>query len=421
MCRLNFHNGNVLSENMLNSFDRVASSRKDLVVQPEGGSYAEVQAALSQMASDLKDAKAAIPYVVGYDFDVNDPVALKKAKDAFQKSLTVHVIDTHDPVSLNTIKRMYGLYEAIFPIEEEREQLDKLLMVLERQNCIDTRDTVRQHWIVLETPQGEIVGGRYISTFVIPEKPSVIGAGAVDTTVHMAQAFDGTQHLTYSFVDAKYRALGLGDYTMRIAADVGRDFIAQSKPDKDADAIDILRFCEQNNPLLMSVEEFLADTLGAKTDPFWRRNYYQNMGFREIGCDYTQLPLRAPEEGGVPCEILMLLAKPLYGPASQRSVIEGQSALDAGLVKFHIYNTFEHSFAAGQYSVDDHPDWQRQATALTGEVSMRPPLDFNNTGRRAWHMIDFSRILQVSETTDSWPLGTIMNIDAIPAITPSTP
>ena len=387
--------------------------------QPEGPDVIRVQAVLSEVAGELKRAKAAIPSVVGYDFDINDSEALKKAQADFQQSLIVHVIDSDDPASIDIIKRMYGLYESIFPIEEEREELDKLLMVLERNHRIEERDFARQHWIVLETPAGEIIGGRYVSTFVIPDEPTAIG-GAVQTTERMAREFDGTQHLTYSFVDAKYRAMGLGEFTMRTAADAGRAFIAQSKPGRDADSIDMLRFCEQNNPLLMSVEDFLADTMGAKTDPFWRRNYYQKMGFREVACDYTQLPLRDPAQGGKPCEILMLLVKPLYGPASQRTV-EVHNTLDGDLVKFHIFNTFEHSFAAGQYSVTDNAHWQNQAAALTGEIGVRDFLDFYNTGRRAWHMLEFSHTLNAVEMTGSWPLGAIMNLGAIPAISPSAP
>lgn len=397
------------------------SARTDIVCAAQETDLDRALLALSGMAADLREAKATIPALVGYEVDLDNSIAVKKAKEDFQKSLTVHIIDRDDQASVAILERMYGLYESIFPIEEERERLDKLIKVMGRNHTLAERDMARQHWIVLETPEGEIVGGRYVSTFVIPDRPSSLAGGAVTTTRRMAQEFDGTQHLTYSFIDARYRAMGLGDYTMRIAEQAGREFIASAKPGRAADTIDMVRFCEQNNPLLMPVADFLADTIGAKTDPFWRRNYYQKQGFREIAFDYAQLPLRAREEGGLPCEILMLLTKPLYGPASMRKGNPSPDTMDGDLVKFHVYNTFEHSFAGGQYVVTEDPDWARQADALRGEMTVHPPKDFDNTCKRAWHMIDFARTLSIESMVGVWPLGQIMDMREIPALAPRIP
>ncbi|MDE1153391.1 MAG: hypothetical protein PW788_12715 [Micavibrio sp.] len=369
------------------------------------------RAALFEMKRELADSKSHIKTVMNWDGDVNDAAAVKLAKADYTNRLKTHVIDSADqPATAALMKRMYSLYERMFPIEDEREDLNKLLRVLKDNNDPAKQSEgapFRQQWIVVEDEKGDVVAARYISTF------SAAQDAEVQASVH------GTQHLTYSFVDPKHRSFGLGDHTMKVAEDEGRKFIAGTFGNAlTPENVNLLQFCEQNAPLRMTPQALLEDTRGAKTDQFWRRDYYEKMGFREIQHNYTQVPLRADGES---VDFLDLLVRSRPDADSTADKTKGLSSIAANTVSFHIYNTSKRSFAAGQYDVDSHPEWQKQSQDLAAktQLTVRPRLDFNAMKDVVWNNIE----KHVNSDTfnpaefQSKTLGDIYNLQQIPPYT----
>ncbi len=345
----------------------------------------DARAALFEMKRELAESKANIKTVMNWDGDINDAAAVTKAKAEYTARLKTHVIDNADtPAAADLMKRMYGLYERMFPIADEREDFGKLLRVLKDNSDLALQAEgapFKQQWIVVEDEKGEIVAARYISTF----------SAAQDADVQ--KSVEGTQHLTYSFVDPKHRSFGLGDHTMKVAEDEGRKFIASTYGENvPPGSVSLLQFCEQNAPLRMTPGQLLEDTCGAKTDQFWRRDYYEKMGFREIDYAYTQIPLRPREDGGESVDFLDLLvrARPGSLPPVANDDKKDFSTIAAKTVAFHVYNTAKRSFAAGQYEVDADADWIKQAQDLGGKqtLAIRPRLDFNAMKAVVWNNIE---------------------------------
>ncbi len=378
------------------------------------------RAALFEMKRELAESKAHIKTVMNWDGDINDAAAVTKAKADYTSRLKTRVIDSADTAEAQDLmKRMYSLYERMFPIADEREDFAKLLRVLQ-DNGDKTAQAegapFKQQWIVVEDEKGEIVAARYISTF----------SAARDAEVQ--ETVQGTQHLTYSFVDPKHRSFGLGDHTMKVAEDEGRKFIASTfGPDVTPKSINLYQFCEQNAPLRMTPAQLLEDTCGAKTDQFWRRDYYEKMGFREIDYSYTQIPLRPRDEGGEAVDFLDLLvrARPGSLPPESNDNKKEFSSLPAKVVSFHVYNTAKRSFAAGQYDVDSDADWVKQAQDLNGkdQLIIRPRLDFNTMKSTVWNSIE--RQIQAPAFSkadfENGKIGALYNLKQIPPYTAPTP
>ncbi len=292
----------------------------------------------------------------------------EELKQLYQANLKVHVIDDpSSPQAKDLMKRMYGLYEKIFPLEEEREEYDKLLELMGKNHDKQLQATgapFKEQWILVEDKDGKIVSARNTITFAAREQDK------------MAAVADGTQHLIYGFVDPQHRSFGLGDFTMKIAEDEARKFIG-SQTGKDAGKVDFVQISEQNAPLKMSMESTLIDTAGAKTDQFWRRHYYESLGFRELGFDYIQLPLEPRADGGEACYDLNLITRGVPAPDGGRGMTRVLDTLPAAVARFHLYNFFDRSVAAGQYEVEADQDWIAMSDNLQGgDLKVKPKLDF---------------------------------------------
>lgn len=330
---------------------------------------ANVDHALADMKQELADAKQhAAGLFPDANYDVNNPKDMAVLKSRYQSSLKVHVID--DPSSQQAkdlMKRMYGLYEKIFPLEDEREEYDKLLELMGKNHDATLQATgapFKEQWIVVEDADGTIVAARNTITFA---------ARAQDK---LAAVADGTQHLIYGFVDPKHRSLGLGDFTMAISEHEARKFIG-ANVGKHSGKVDFVQISEQNAPLKMSMEATLIDTAGAKTDQFWRRHYYESLGFRELEIDYIQLPLAARCDGGEACYDLNLITRGVPAPEGGRGMARILDALPAAVARFHLYNFFDRSVAAGQYDVEADQDWITMSGKLQGgDLKVKPKLDF---------------------------------------------
>ncbi len=380
-------------------FNKAASDARKL--------FAHARDAVAEMKKELADSKAFITDLMGLSKEA-DTAARDKMKSTYISQFTTRVVSgmkTLDDADL--MERMYGLYKRMFPIESEREELNKLLKVLQHNDDAALQSEgapFKQQWVVVENQQGEIVAARYFSTFSTAKEQGA------------PTGIDGTQHLTYSFVDPKYRSLGLGEHTMKRAEAEGRAFIAETHGGgRSAASVNLLQFCEQNAPLKMTASEFLTDTAGAKTDQFWRRDYYEKMGFRSIAHDYIQVPLRRREKGGQSVHFLDLLVRPKTAqPVSM-------SEIPAATVAFHIYNTDKRSFAAGQYDIDAEADWQTQLAALRtqNKLDIRPKLDFMSVKDKVWNKIDDSIKSPAFDKNsfNNTALGEAFGLPEIPAYT----
>ncbi len=365
--------------------------------------------AMAEMQQQLAQAKLEVATLFpesSYDFTNRKDMA--QAKLEYQSTLKVHVIsDCSDPKNEDLMRRMYGLYEKVFPLEEEREELDKLLKI----NTVKTSDAPSlEQWIVLEDRNGEIVGAR-----------NVMNLSAVKDA-KVAKDIDGTQSLVYSFVDPRFRSLGLGDMTLQVAEEEGRRFVASTfGKDRDPATVDLIQVAEQNAPLNMSVESILVDTEGAKTDQFWRRHYYESMGFREVDFNYVQLPLEPREDGGAPCADLNLIARGAPGPKSDRGIERNLTQIPVEAAAFHMYH-FSAYVAAGAYEIEADPDWIKQASALdevrqgSGAVGVKPKLDFMALKEQTWNYMEkfingknFSK-----DAYEGTSIGELMGVDKIP-------
>jgi hypothetical protein len=366
--------------------------------------------AMAEMKEELRGAKRGLAAIVeGNGGDPNKPADVEKAKQAYKATLKVHVIDNCDSEkNKELMTRMYDLYASVFPLEEEREELGKLLQINKTKT---TEAPSLEQWILLEDPTGKIVGARNVMNLSAAKDPEV------------AKDIDGSQSLVYSFVDPKYRSLGLGDYTLSIAEQAGRKFFAETEgKGRNPDTIDMIQVAEQNAPLIMPMEAILVDTAGAKTDQFWRRFYYESLGFRELDFNYVQVPLVPRDEGGVPGEGMNLIVRGSPGPESARHIDAQPEKLPADVVKFHLKN-YAAYVAAGQYDLDKDPDWVAQKAALDqkqaagGTVGVKPKLDFMALKDSTWDFME-KFIKSKSFTKDSFQeaaIGELMGVERIPA------
>lgn len=342
--------------------------------------YNEAREAMAEMKDQLAAAKKDVAVLFpDKTYDPDNREDMKEAKARYQASLKVHVLDSPDsPGAKDLMKRMYGLYEKVFPIAEEREEYDKLLSLMGKNHDKALQASgapFREQWILLEDDKGEIVAARNVITFSAAKEAEV------------AKGIDGTQHLIYGFVEPRVRSLGLGDFTMKIAEDEARKFVASTMPGRDEKSIDLIQISEQNAPLKMSMSSMLTDTAGAKTDQFWRREYYESLGFRELGFDYIQLPLEPREDGGQPTDELNLIIRGVPAPNSTRGIEKQMTHVSADSVRFHLYNFFDRSVAAGQYEVEADPDWIKQAEHLHGTLQVKPKLDFMALKEKTWDVV----------------------------------
>lgn len=373
--------------------------------------------ALFEMEKELAEARTNIPAIVGHAVDLGDKSAVEAAKAEYQSTLKVHVIDRTDtPESIDLMRRMYGLYVRTFPLEEEREEFDKLINAMDdnyNQELQRQGAPFRHHWILVENAQGEIISGVDVSTFSAVNNPE------------LQQQSDGTQHLSQIFVDPKYRAMGLAGFTHNVAVAEGKKFIAETySSDRRVGSIDMLEFCEQNHPLKMDAATLLVDTAGAKVDQCVRRDIFEKMGYRQIGgeFDFIQLPLSAPEDGGESCKVLSLLVKNNPGAESVRTPLKTISQIDSDHLCFHLWNFFDRSCAAGQYDVRTHADYESQFRQLRQQRSLpvEDKLDFAALGPQIWNYIErtvnaphFDR-----QAFENQALGSLMGLSRIPASRP---
>ncbi len=303
--------------------------------------------------------------------------------ESYKYTLKVKVInDLNEPSACDLLEKMYKIYEESFPLEGEREELDKLKLLLQNNSATDKQDDsapFREQWIVVQdSKEKDVLSACNFITFSTANDPE------------QQQYIDGTIHCMYIFVLPRVRNRGLAEFTGAQMEKEARRFIASTfDKDRDPQSLDIVLFAEQNAPLKMSPEAFLRDTEGAKTDQFIRRDLFEKAGFRELDFSYTQLPLQPREQGGIAEKRLDLIARGYPNTAGVSKITPILKSLHPEIVQFHLYNFFHRSVAAGSYHIESDHDWKQQQKALEqlSLVSMKPQQNFLGLKKPTWDKI----------------------------------
>ena len=374
--------------------------------------FSDAKDAMLEVSRQIAGAKETLKdYMATQHLDINNKDDVETAKKKYQASLKVTVVDDpRVPGANELMEKMYGLYTATFPIPEEREELAKLKDLLTKNHDAALQAhgaPFKEQWIMVQDASGEVVAATNIITFSAAKDPKV------------ASEVDGTTHLTYIFVDPRYRSLGLGDFALKNAEDEARKVVAATyNPPRDPSTVDLVQIAEQNAPLELTLSSSLTDTAGAKIDQFYRRKYFEGLGFRELGFHYTQLPLEPRDQGGEPGEGMNLIVRGLPAPDSHRNIPHIMTSLSSDALRFHLYNFFDRSVAAGQYEIESDPDWIRQAGALHGQLKVKPSLDFMSLQKKSWDFVDkyvHGKTFNADEFENA-PLGKLMQVNEIPAL-----
>jgi GNAT superfamily N-acetyltransferase len=311
---------------------------------------------------------------------------LGKAQQSYQSGLKVHVIDSAPEKGTPEyayMEKMYALYKKTFPVPGETQPLEDLIGLLADNSNPDVQNSPprsRESWILLEDPQGNIVGA--FNTLAL-------STSQADETIR--KEADGTHHLIYTFVDPSARAMGLSDMMMNLSLDDARQFFADTHAmhrgdRRKADDMTVAQFAEQNNFKLMDIITILVDTIGAKIHQLFRRDLFQNKwGFGEFAANYVQPGL----SGEDPVECLNMIGRVIPAPSSGKAV-EKTPSMSAELYLFHAAGFFTKS--CGVEDVEKDPVFVKQREELMdpakdGKVGLIHDIDYMGMHEKAWAKI----------------------------------
>ncbi len=134
----------------------------------------------------------------------------------------LYITDPDQPGALDAMKKMYTLYEKVFPIEEERESFDSLVEALRTNKGRDGSNgdaPAREQWVMVENDKGEIVAANNSVVFSAVNDPEA------------SRYISGTTHLSYTFVDPAYRGQGHAERATGYSYEKAREFIASTFKD----------------------------------------------------------------------------------------------------------------------------------------------------------------------------------------------
>jgi hypothetical protein len=178
-----------------------------------------------------------------------------------------------------SFRHLYEIYEAAFPLEDEREPVGAFDAILALN--IDRRIQMAYG------PYREIVaairwwsGGPIIGGHVF---------GMTTSPAHIAFGVPASVQGIYTFLHPDCRGMvpikWVADYSRKLASSV---FGAGGTEHDRAPTI----FLEVNNPLKMSEQEIEIDTLHSGVDPFRRYMFWLRNGFTPLAFPYVQPRLR---------------------------------------------------------------------------------------------------------------------------------
>ena len=201
---------------------------------------------------------------------------------------------------------VYTLYGKIFTLAAERESEEGFKTVLGMNN--DPKFTkkygpVQENWFFLQHPRtGKIVAASNFDTYAFPNKDAKT---------------QGTLHGVYALADPAYRNLGLGSTLLGMNREYTKRFLERHSGNQNSQ---FKIFNEQNNPLEMTVQQYVQDTEKAGVDQADRLMFWQKRGYKPLNFGYVQPPL---EEGGDPATYLTLnVVSPDGKPVPSSLVLE---------------------------------------------------------------------------------------------------
>lgn len=228
---------------------------------------------------------------------------------------------------------LYDFYASFFTLPDETETFEGFEATLKLNTDPVSVERFRQNeetWLYLREPdKGQIIAGVDFSTYLLPE------------SLQKAHGFSGTNHIIYIFVKPEYRSLGIATHLLKLAEDYARDFCGGGE---------VLFFCEQNAPELMTAEEYFSDNLNALIDQCERLKWWDRLGYKRLNFNYVQPPLNPGME---PCVNLTFNVR-----------AAGVLAIPAVLVKAHLERFFLIAVFKGREAAGDK-DFDRQISWLS--------------------------------------------------------
>jgi len=177
-------------------------------------------------------------------------------------------------------RSFYAMYEAAFPIEDEREPpeaFDAILALNAELALQSVHGPYREMVVAIRAwDGGPIIGGHVF--------------GMTTSAAHRASGIAASVQGIYTFVHPDMRGTlsirEVAEYSQHTAS---RIFAPRGFAQRLAPPI----LFEVNNPLRMSDEEIALDTRLSGTDPFRRYAFWRRSGFRPLDFPYVQPALRA--------------------------------------------------------------------------------------------------------------------------------
>ncbi len=211
-------------------------------------------------------------------------------------------------------KAMYELYQRCFQLKEEQLSSDEFIDLVAKNT---DGANAEEAWVGLKDKTGKMIAASNYDAFK--------GTGT--------EGVNGTSHLIFTMVDPAHRQKG----TFKALTEASLQKVKEFTGNQGAN---IITFAEQNNPYLMTAEQYIADNEAAGIDQCARRHVFEQVGYRTLNMRYIQ----PPTESGDANTYLDLVVQ---GADPKKPV-------PTGLIREHLNRFFELSFPEGT-SVD-HPE-----------------------------------------------------------------
>jgi GNAT superfamily N-acetyltransferase len=221
------------------------------------------------------------------------------------QKVKIEVLDVPDRRKLLPI---YNLYKKIFVLKDGRENLDGFEYDLKlnlKERLLDNYGPFKELWISLVL-NGKIIGAINFSVYIMPA--NIVKKYNVQVT----------SQVIYILVDPEYRKQGIGKRLIMLAENYSKKF-AKSNLNIKTGKINLLNFCDFYSPELMTLKEYLNDTVGSKMDPCDRAVFWCNQGFKQINFSYVIPPLNKRTKS---CHLLILNVKSSKSQISNEVVFE---------------------------------------------------------------------------------------------------